>query len=198
MCRSLKRSLFGVVCAGLCAGLLWAAGLTPATAREEGNKVEVGKPAPPIDLQATQIDKVLPDKKDARTLSLKDLKGKNVVLFFYPKAMTPGCTMESCGFRDRVKEFEKLDTVVLGISTDKLADQEKFTEKETLNFPLLADPDKKIAKEYGVLSPRGFAQRATFVIDKQGIVRKIYPSANAKTNPDEVLKYVKENLADKK
>ena len=90
MCRSLKRSLFGVGCAGLCAGLLWAAGLTPATAREEGNKVEVGKPAPPIDLPATQIDKVLPGKKDAKTLSLEDLRGKNVVVYFFPKALTRG------------------------------------------------------------------------------------------------------------
>jgi peroxiredoxin Q/BCP len=73
--------------------------------------------------------------------------------------------------------------------------QQKFTDKEKLNFPLFADADKKVAKEFGVLSPRGFANRATFVIDKKGIVRKIYPMADFKTHPDEVLKYVKENLA---
>jgi len=73
--------------------------------------------------------------------------------------------------------------------------QQKFTDKEKLNFPLFADADKKVAKEFGVLSPRGFANRATFVIDKKGIVRKIYPMADFKIHPDEVLKYVKENLA---
>jgi thioredoxin-dependent peroxiredoxin len=166
-------------------------------------KVEVGKPAPGFTLPATQIEKALPNKKDAKTLSLSDFsKGanaKNVVLFFYPKAMTPGCTRESCKFRDLNKEFAKLDTVVIGISTDKLDAQKKFTTKESLNFPLLADADKKIAKSYGVLNAdRGFANRATFVIDKKGIVRKIYPKANADKNPEEVLSWVKENLADKK
>src|SRR3954463_5749382 len=85
----------------------------------ETSKVEVGKPAPNVELEATQIEKVLPDKKDAKTLKIKDFKGKkNVVLFFYPKAMTRGCTVESCGFRDRIKKFDDLDTVVIGISTD--------------------------------------------------------------------------------
>jgi peroxiredoxin Q/BCP len=172
--------------------------VAPALAEEAG-KVEVGKAAPDIALPATQIEKVLPEKKGAQTLSLKDLRGKNVVLFFYPKAMTPGCTRESCKFRDLSKEFAKLDTVVLGISTDKLEDQAKFTDKESLNFPLLADADKQITKAYGVLNTqRGMAQRATFIIDKQGIVRKIYPSANADKNPEEALTWVKENLADKK
>src|SRR5437764_6345850 len=107
---------------------------------EEAPKVQEGKPAPEIELEATQIEKVLPDKKDPKTLTLKDFKGKkNVVLFFYPKAMTRGCTVESCGFRDRIKKFDDLETVVIGISTDNLTDQRKFTEKENLNFPLFAD-----------------------------------------------------------
>jgi peroxiredoxin Q/BCP len=87
--------------------------------------------------------------------------------------------------------------VVIGASTDTLELQQKFTDKENLNFPLLADPDKKLAKEYGVLNPaNGFASRSTFVIDKKGIVRKIYSKADAKKNPQEVLDYVKENLKD--
>src|SRR5437763_12541909 len=147
-------------------------------AAEETPKVEEGKPAPNVELEATQIEKVLPDKKDAKTLKIKDFKGKkNVVLFFYPKAMTPGCTVESCGFRDRIKKFEDLDTVVIGISTDNLTNQMKFTQKENLNFPLLADPEKKVTKELGVLNAeRGLANRVTFVIDKTGVVRKIYRS----------------------
>jgi len=87
--------------------------------------------------------------------------------------------------------------VLLGISVDSLADQRKFTDKEKLSYPLLADRDKKVAKAYGVLSPRGFANRSTFVIDKKGIVRKIYPNAKATENAEEVLTWVKENLKDK-
>ncbi|HWG41792.1 MAG TPA: peroxiredoxin [Gemmataceae bacterium] len=193
--RLLSRLLFASFAVLLTLGV--------SAARAEAPPVEVGKPAPSFNLPATQIEKVLPDQKDAKTLKLSDFsKGanaKNVVLFFYPKAMTPGCTRESCKFRDLNKEFAKLDTVIIGISTDKLDAQKKFTDKESLNFPLLADSDKKIAKSYGVLNPdRGFANRATFVIDKKGIIRKIYPKANADKNPDEVLTWVKENLAARK
>jgi peroxiredoxin Q/BCP len=179
--------------------LLLAAALALPAAKDEPQKIQVGKPAPDVELPATSIDKVLPDKKDAKTLSLKDFRGKkNVVLFFYPKAMTGGCTIESCGFRDRIKKLADLDTVVIGISVDKLADQQKFTEKENLNFPLLADPDKKVTKEFGALNQtRGLASRYTFIIDKNGIVRKIYRTVDVRKHPDEVVKYIKENLAGK-
>ena len=163
----------------------WAAD----TAIKEGDK------APDVALPATQISKVLPGKKDGDTLSLKDLKGKNVVLFFYPKAMTRGCTVESCGFRDVAADFAKLDTVVLGISTDDLAAQQQFTDKEKLNFPLLADPEKKLTRVFGALSERGFASRYTFVIDKTGTVRKVYTTVSPANHPAEVLEYVKTNLA---
>src|SRR4051812_11700079 len=114
--------------------------------------------------------------------------------------MTSGCTVESCGFRDVADKFARLDTVVIGISTDKVEDQQKFTDKEKLNFPLIADPDKKAARAFGVLMPNGrFAQRATFVIDKKGVVRKVFPQVgDAGKHPEEVLAWVKENLADKK
>jgi peroxiredoxin Q/BCP len=84
--------------------------------------------------------------------------------------------------------------VVIGISTDKLAQQQQFTDKEKLNFPLYADADKKVAKAFGVLMPNGYARRATFVIDKKGIIRKIYPKADAGRHPQEVLAYVKEHF----
>ena len=163
----------------------------------DAGEPEVGKPAPAIDLPATQIDKVLPDNKDAKTLSLKDLHGKkNVVLFFYPKAMTPGCTLESCGFTKLDKELAALDTVAIGISTDTLEDQQKFTEKEKLTTPLLADPDKKVTMAYHVLNPKnGKAQRVTFVIDKKGVVRQIYTKVTPNKHPQDVLEYIKENLA---
>src|SRR5213592_3329596 len=94
---------------------LFALNAGPALAEKEGAAgVEVGKPAPPIDLPAANIGKALPGHK-GNTLRLDDLKGKNVVLFFFPKAMTPGCTAQSCGFRDLQKEFANLDTVVIGI-----------------------------------------------------------------------------------
>jgi thioredoxin-dependent peroxiredoxin len=182
----------------LSAGLL--ALTIPLLAAEDTAKVQVGQPAPNIDLPATQVEKVLPGHKGAKTLKLSDVQkgvnAKNIVLFFYPKAMTRGCTKESCQYRDRTKEFAKLDTVILGISTDKLDAQQEFTEKEHLNFPLLADPEKKVTKAYGVLRPEGnFANRVTFVIDKKGIVRKIYTKVDPEKNPDEVLAWIKENLA---
>lgn len=86
---------------------------------------------------------------------------------------------------------------MIGVSTDKLEDQEKFTSKENLNFPLLADTYKEAAKAFGVLSSRGFAARVTFVIDKDGVVRKVYQVKDIKNHPDEVLRFVKDNLAKK-
>jgi len=179
------------------AALLLLASAPLRAAKEEGGLPEVGKPAPAFDLPATQIDAVLPDKKDAKTLSLKDLKGKNVVLFFYPKALTKGCTIESCGFRDRVKKFADADTVIVGISNDTMEKQDEFTKKEKLSFPLLADTDKKVTKAYGALSARGLPSRYTFVIDKKGVLRKIYTTVSPPKHPDEVLDYVKEKLAEK-
>ncbi|MFO0846501.1 MAG: peroxiredoxin [Gemmataceae bacterium] len=166
-----------------------------ACAEDDGKLPGVGKPAPAFDLPATSIDTVLPGRKDAPSLSLKDLRGKNVVLFFYPKAMTKGCTVESCGFRDRVEKFAAADTVIVGISTDNLDAQDQFTRKEKLSFPLLADPEKKVTKAYGALGPRGIASRYTFVIDKKGVLRKVYTTVTPAKHPDEVLEYVKDHLA---
>jgi peroxiredoxin Q/BCP len=182
---------------GICATLFLAASAWAlADDKKETPKVEEGKPAPAFDLPATQIEKVLPDKKDAKTISLKDFEGKkNVVLFFYPKAMTKGCTIESCGFSKSAADFAKVDTILLGISVDKLDDQMKFTEKETLTIPLLADPEKKITAAYGALGTNGYASRYTYVIDKKGIVRKIYNKVDPEKHPEEVLKYIQENLA---
>jgi peroxiredoxin Q/BCP len=100
--------------------------------------------------------------------------------------------MEACGFRDRNEQFAQVNTVVIGISTDKIEDQKKFAAKENLNFPLFADAGKKAAQDYGVLMPNGkYAQRVTFVIDKQGIVRKVYAVTDIRKHPDEVLSFVK-------
>jgi peroxiredoxin Q/BCP len=182
--------------AGLCAVLALAAGAARAQ-KDPVGLPEVGKPAPAFDLPATQVGSVLPAKKDAATLSLKDLKGKNVVLFFFPKAMTKGCTIESCGFRDMIPKFAAADAVVVGISNDSLALQEKFTKKEKLSFPLLADADKSVTKAYGALSAKDRPSRYTFVIDKAGVLRKIYTKVNPQKHPEEVLSYVKKDLSSK-
>lgn len=174
-----------------------AAALSGRSGAQDSNiKVKEGDKAPPIALEAAQIEKALPGAT-GKTLNLKDLQGKkNVVLFFYPKAMTPGCTIESCGFRDKAEDFAKLDTVVIGISTDKLEDQQKFIDKEKLNFPLLADPEQNVSKALGVMvEGRPVTQRVTFVIDKTGTIRKIYPKVDARAHHEvDVLDYVKQNL----
>jgi len=154
-----------------------------------------GEPAPSVQLPAAFAGKLMSGKKDGEALGLQDFQGKkNVVLYFYPKAMTQGCTIESCGFRDINEKFAKLDTVVIGISTDPVDMQKQFIAKEHLNFPLLADPDKQIAKRFGVLNERGMANRVTFVIDKQGNIAKVFEKVNPKGHPEEVLKFVKERL----
>ncbi len=180
-----------------------ALAVSPVWAADDDSKIKVkeGQKAPEINLPATQIDAVLPDKKMAKTLDLKDLQGKkNVVLFFYPKALTGGCTVESCGFRDKLDDLAKLDTVVIGISTDTVDKQKEFTDKEKLTFPLLADNEMKVTKAFGVVSPKNpkMSGRATFIIDKKGVISKIYETVDPKTHPAEVVKYVKENLAEKK
>jgi peroxiredoxin Q/BCP len=187
MSRLLHCSL-AVVCL-----LVPASGLVGAE-KEEVGLPEVGKAAPELNLPATQAGKVVPGKKDGDKLSLKDLHGKTVVLFFYPKAMTKGCTIESCGFRDRIEKFTDANTVVIGISNDTLEKQEEFTKKEKLNFPLLADTDKKVTKAYGSLSARGLPSRHTFVIDKKGTLRKVYTTVSPAKHPDEVLDYIKTEL----
>ncbi len=175
----------------LLAALLLGSGLVLAAVPEEG------KPAPAFDAPATSIQTVLPAAKDAKTLGLKQFAGKkNVVLFFYPRALTRGCTIESCGFRDKIADFAKLDTVIIGASTDGLAKQQEFTDKEKLTYPLLADNAKKVCEAYGVLPQGGnAAKRYTFVIDKKGTLRKVYTKVSPANHPDEVLTFIKEHLS---
>jgi peroxiredoxin Q/BCP len=182
-----------------CPGLLilagWVLVLGFARVHGQGSAVAEGKPAPKVELPAVNVATALPDQKDAKTLSLDAFRGKkNVVLFFFPKALTSGCTIESCGFRDRIEQFAQADTVVIGISVDDVAAQTKFVEQNQLNFPLLCDTEKTVTKAFGVLGANGLAQRKTFVIDKQGVVRKIYDKVDVKKHPDEVLAWIKANL----
>lgn len=140
--------------------------------------------------------------QDGNKVSLKDFKGKsNIVLYFYPKAMTPGCTTQACGIRDSKKEFAKLKTVVLGVSPDPVERLARFIEKQDLNFTLLSDEDHQIADKYGSWGPKKFMGkeydgilRQTFIIGKDGKLKEIMNKFKTKTHHDDVIAYIKENL----
>ena len=135
-------------------------------------------------------------------VALKDYKGKkNVVLYFYPKASTPGCTVQACGIRDTRADFEALDTVVLGISPDSPAKLQKFIDKYDLNFDLLADEDHAVAEKYGVWGLKKFMGRefmgilrTSFLIDKQGKLMHVFDKVNTKTHDQEVLRFLRDGI----
>lgn len=129
---------------------------------------------------------------EGNIVKLSDFEGKsNIILYFYPKDETPGCTKEACNFRDNLDKFNEYNTKILGVSVDDVDSHKSFKEKENLNFTLLADPDKVVTKQYGVLNIVGMASRVTFVIDKQGIIRKIYPKVDPSKNYSELLEFLK-------
>ncbi|AYF45302.1 MULTISPECIES: thioredoxin-dependent thiol peroxidase [Halobacteriovorax] len=140
--------------------------------------------------------------QDEEKVSLKDFKGeKNVVLYFYPKAMTPGCTTQACGIRDYKKKFANADTVVLGVSPDEPKRLVRFIEKQKLNFDLLSDPDHKIMDKYGVWGLKKFmgkeymgVMRTTFIIGKDGRLKYVMDKVKTKSHHDDVLDWIKENL----
>ncbi len=128
------------------------------------------------------------------TFQLSSLKGKTVVLYFYPKADTPGCTKESCSFRDTLSEFRKRNAEVIGISPDKVDKQAKFKSKYSLTFPLLADADHQVAEAYGVWKQKSLMgkkymgiERTTFIIDGTGKITKIFPKVKVDGHTEEVL-----------
>jgi thioredoxin-dependent peroxiredoxin len=124
-----------------------------------------------------------------KDVTLSDFKGKNVILWFYPKADTPGCTAEGCGFRDRISQFEKKNTVVLGVSFDTVDENAKFAEKFHFPFPLLCDTERKIGMAYGACATAtdGHAQRIGYVIDGTGKIKQAHPKVDAKSFPETVL-----------
>lgn len=150
----------------------------------------VGKAAPLFSLLDQTGEKV----------ALKDFRGsKNIVLYFYPRAMTPGCTVQACGIRDAKRSLSAQDTVVLAISPDQPEKLKAFEKKEGLNFTLLSDPDHKIALKYGAWGPKKFMGRAfdgilrtTFVIGKDGKIKHVIAKVNTKTHHTDVLKLLKE------
>ncbi|MFN0067406.1 MAG: thioredoxin-dependent thiol peroxidase [Limisphaerales bacterium] len=134
------------------------------------------------------------DTTDGSRLGLADFRGQHVVLYFYPKDDTPGCTKEACAFRDAYAEIQKLDAVVLGVSTDPVKSHRKFTEKFQLPFPLLADADRQIVAAYGVWGEKTFmgrkylgTNRVTFLIGPDGRILRVWPKVKAEEHAAEVL-----------
>jgi len=135
----------------------------------------------------------LKNDKD-ETVSLSDFKGKNVILYFYPKDDTPGCTTESCGFRDDTKEFLNKNAVILGASADSVESHQKFKKKYSLPFQLLSDPDRKTIKAYGVWKEKSMygkkymgIERSTFVIDESGKIAHVFRKVKVDGHIEEVL-----------
>ncbi|MBY6038412.1 thioredoxin-dependent thiol peroxidase [Fictibacillus nanhaiensis] len=154
-------------------------------------QVEAGTKAPDFKLPAS----------NGQEIQLSDFKGKNVVLYFYPKDMTPGCTTQACDFRDRHADFEGQNTVIIGISPDPLTRHDTFIQKHGLPFLLAADEEHKVAKLYDVWKlKKNFGkeymgiERSTFIIDKEGIVAKEYRKVKVKDHVEDALNYIKENL----
>jgi peroxiredoxin Q/BCP len=148
-----------------------------------------GDPAPEISLPTDS----------GAPFELSSLKGKNVVLYFYPKADTPGCTTQACSIRDRGDEYSAAGVKVVGVSPDPVAKVKRFHDKRELNFTLLADPDHAVCDAYGVWVQKSMygrkymgAQRATFIIGPDGVVRHVIEKASPKTHDDEVLSAIGE------
>ena len=143
------------------------------------------------------FDFSLPDQK-GKVHKLSDYRGQFVVLYFYPKDDTPGCTKEACGFRDNSKLFQKKNTVILGISKDTVVSHKKFAQKHNLRFAIFSDVDKKVIKKYNAWGKKSFmgktfegTLRKTFLIDKVGNILKVYENVNPLIHPQEILKDLK-------
>jgi peroxiredoxin Q/BCP len=146
-----------------------------------------------IDTGAAAPDFELADQ-DGEPVSLSGLRGRNVVLYFYPRADTPGCTVQACGVRDRGGEYARADAVVLGVSPDSVAKLRKFADKHGLAFTLLADTDHAVAERYGVWVEKSRYgrtywgnSRTTFIIGRDGVVAHVIPKVTPSTHDDEVL-----------
>jgi thioredoxin-dependent peroxiredoxin len=151
--------------------------------------LEVGKKAPDFSLI----------NQDEKKISLEDYLGKNVIVYFYPKDDTSGCTKEACSFRDNLPKFSKADAVILGISPDSVKSHKKFADKYDLNFNLLADEEKKVIEKYGVWKEKSMygrkymgVERTTFIIDEKGKIKKIFNKVKVDGHEKEVFESLKD------
>ena len=152
------------------------------------SKISIGKPVPNFKLPAT----------DDKSITLADFKGKNVVLYFYPKDNTPGCTLEGQNFRDRNAAFAALNTVILGVSRDSVKSHESFKEKQMFNFDLLSDEGEELCKLFDVIKLKNMygkevlgVERSTFLIDKKGVLREEWRKVKVDGHVEQVLEAVK-------
>ncbi len=153
-------------------------------------------------MTAPRMNRVVGDFKAAatgdKTISLKELRGKNVVIYFYPKDATPGCTLEGQDFRDLHPKFKRANTVILGVSKDTIASHEKFKAKQNFPFDLLSDPDEKLCKKFDVIKEKNMygkkymgIERSTFLIDADGKLRNEWRKVKVKGHAEEVLEAAK-------
>lgn len=156
-------------------------------------EVKESQPAPDFTLPAIGNNDVVKDDR----VQLSALRNHVVVLYFYPRDDTPGCTAEACSFRDANREMQKRGVVVLGVSADSIESHQKFADKYGLPYPLLADTDTTVSQLYGVWKEKNYAgktymgiNRETFLIDKDGIVRKVWPKVKAAEHAQEVLEAI--------
>jgi thioredoxin-dependent peroxiredoxin len=151
------------------------------------------------------IGKVGPDvalpASNGKTVRLSDFKGKNIVLYFYPKDMTPGCTTQACDFRDLHESFADLNAVIIGVSTDPMSRHEKFIDKYDLPFLLLADEEQELSEAFGVWKlKKNFGkeymgiERSTFILDEEGIVVKEWRKVSVKGHVEQALQFLKEKI----
>jgi len=152
------------------------------------SKINIGKKVTQFSLPAT----------GDQTIKLSELKGKNIVLYFYPKDSTPGCTLEGQDFRDNIRKFSSRNTKILGVSRDKLSSHEKFKVKQKFPFDLLSDENEKLCKLFDVIKEKNMygkkvmgIERSTFLIDKKGILRNEWRKVTVKGHVEEVLEAVK-------
>lgn len=144
--------------------------------------IKIGDSAPDFSLQ----------DHNGKTYQLSSYKGKSpVILYFYPKANTPGCTTQACGIRDEFSQFTENNIAVLGVSVDSKDALKEFIDEHSLNFPLLSDENKSVSEIYGVLNNIGFSNRITFIIDKEGKISEIIRDVDVKTHANEVLEKAK-------
>ncbi|MEK6683539.1 MAG: peroxiredoxin [Nitrospirota bacterium] len=175
----MKMFLSGIFLVVLIAALIVWFGVFRANANPPETAVEVGQPAP---------DFTLPDQ-EGKPVTLSEQRGKWVVLYFYPKDDTPGCTKEACSFRDNLTAIQQLNGRILGVSVDSVASHRKFAEKFKLNFPILSDDRFQVTAKYGVLTSFmgvKVARRSTVIIDPQGVIRKIFPSVKPEDHALEI------------
>jgi len=172
---------------------------TESTPEIGGNRPQAGQPLPAFSQPATvpQVDGTVVET----TLANADFKGRPLVLFFYPKDATPGCTIEVCGFRDLYPEFEKSGIQVVGVSRDTVRSHIRFTQNQQLPYPLLADPDQELVRGWDLIvnkkmygKPVTGILRCTFVVDSQGIVRHVYEKVTPLGHAQEVLDLVRSSI----